>query len=339
MKVRLIVPVILALGFLVFLSAYIVDETEQVVVTQFGRPVGDPKTEAGLYFKIPIIQYANYFPKNLLQWDGEPGQVPTLDKTFIYVDTFARWRIVDPLLFFQSVTDIPSALRRLDDILDAAVRNFITSFSLIETVRWTNRTLDTYEMGMDVMDMRELPEITFGRAQIMKGVLDEAQPKLSEFGILLVDIKIKQLNYVEEVRRSVYDRMIAERSQMAEKFRSEGRGEARKIEGNMERDLKEIESQAYRQAQEIMGRADGEAAQIYAQAYGKDPEFYSFTKTLEIYKETMDENSSLILSTDSAFLQYFKDYDAPGRAPGAPLPLETPRPREPDIPIELKSLR
>lgn len=318
MKIRAIIPVLLALGFLAFLSAYIVDETEQVVVTQFGRPVGDPKTEAGLYFKIPVIQQANFFPKNLLQWDGDPGQVPTLDKTFIYVDTFARWRITDPLLFFQTVTNVPSALRRLDDILDAAVRNFVTSFSLIESVRWTNRTLDTFEMGMDTQDMREIPDITLGRQQIMRGVLEEAQPKLNEFGILLVDIKIKQLNYVEEVRRSVYDRMIAERKQMAEKFRSEGKGEARKIEGNMDRDLKEIDSQAYRQAQEIMGRADGEAARIYAQAFGLDPEFYSFIKTLEIYKETMDENSSLILSTDSAFLKYFKDYNPAWRSPAQP---------------------
>ncbi len=198
------------------------------------------------------------------------------------------------------------------------MRNFITSYSLIESVRWTNRTLDTFEMGMDLQDMRAIPDITFGRQQIMKGVLEEAQPKLQEFGILLVDVKIKHLNYVEEVRRSVYDRMIAERRQMAEKFRSEGKGEARKIEGNMDRDLKEIDSQAYRQAQEIMGRADGEAARIYAEAFGKDPEFYSFIKTLEIYKETMDENSSLILSTDSAFLKYFKDYSPDGATPPVP---------------------
>jgi len=172
MKIRTIVPVLVVLGFVAFLSAYIVDETEQVVVTQFGKPVGTPKTEAGLYFKIPVIQHANYFPKNLLQWDGDPGQVPTLDKTFIWVDTFARWRISDPLLFFQTVTNVNGALGRLDDILEAAVRNFITSFPLIESVRWTNRTLDTFEVGMDVQDMRELPEIVLGRQQIMRGVLD-----------------------------------------------------------------------------------------------------------------------------------------------------------------------
>ncbi|MFO8090160.1 MAG: protease modulator HflC [Desulfatiglandaceae bacterium] len=309
MKIKKIVPIVVVLGFIAFMSAYMIDETEQVVVTQFGKVVGTPKTEAGLYFKIPVIQHANYFPKNLLQWDGDPGQVPTLDKTFIWVDTFARWRISDSLLFFQSVNNVNGALSRLDDILEAAVRNFVTSFPLIETVRSTNRTLDTFEIGMDTQDMRAVAEITLGRQQIMKGVLAEAQPKLNQFGIELVDVKIKQLNYVEDVRRSVYDRMIAERKQMAEKFRSEGRGEARKIEGNMNRDLKEIESQAYREAEEIKGRADGEAAGIYARAFGKDPEFYSFIKTLEIYKETMDENSSLVLSTDSAFLQYFKDYN------------------------------
>jgi membrane protease subunit HflC len=308
MKARRIVPIVLIVGFILYMSAYIVDETEQVVVTQFGKVVGTPNTEAGLYFKIPLIQQANYFPRNLLQWDGDPGQIPTLDKTFIWVDTFARWRISDPLLFFQSVNNVTGALSRLDDILEAAVRNFITSYPLIETVRSTNRTLDTFEIGMDPQDMRTVSGITLGRQEIMKGVLQEAQPKLNEFGIHVVDVKIKQLNYVEDVRRSVYDRMIAERKQMAEKFRSEGRGEARKIEGNMSRDLKEIESQAYRKAEEIKGDADGEAAGIYAKAFGKDPEFYSFIKTLEIYKETMDENSSLVLSTDSAFLKYFKDY-------------------------------
>jgi modulator of FtsH protease HflC len=315
MKMGKIVPIVLVLGFIAYLCAYIVDETEQVVVTQFGRVVGSPKTEAGLYFKIPVIQQANYFPKNLLQWDGDPGQIPTLDKTFIWVDAFARWKISDPLLFFQSVNNVTGALSRLDDILEAAVRNFITSFPLIETVRSSNRTLDTFEMGMDALDMRAISEVTLGRQQIMKGVLEEAQPKLNQFGIHVVDVKIKQLNYVEDVRRSVYDRMIAERKQMAEKFRSEGRGEARKIEGNMSRDLKEIESKAYRRAEEIKGKADGEAARIYASAFGRDPEFYSFIKTLEIYKKTMDENSSLVLSTDSAFLKYFKDYNPTWESP------------------------
>lgn len=304
----LIIPIAIVL-IVIYSAAYIVDETEQVVITQFGKAVGDPKTDPGLYFKIPMIQYVNRFPKNLLEWDGDPGQVPTLDKTFIFVDTFARWKIVDPLKFFETVNNVVGALGRLDDIIDAAVRNFITSFPLIETVRMTNRELDTSEVGVDeVAEIAPMGEVNLGRRQIIKGILEQAQPKLKEFGIQLVDVKIKRLNYVEEVQRTVYARMIAERKQIAEKFRSEGQGEARKIEGNKERDLKEITSVAYRTAQEIKGKADAEATRIYASAYSKDPEFYSFLNTLDIYKQSMDENSSLVLSTDSDFLKYFKGY-------------------------------
>lgn len=304
----LIIPLIIVL-IAVFSAAYVVDETEQVVITQFGKSIGTPKLEPGLYFKLPIIQQANYFPKNLLAWDGDPGQVPTLDKTFIWVDTFSRWKIVDPLKFFQTVNNVLGAQARLDDILDPAVRNFITSYPLIETVRMTNRELDTFEVGVDQeKDKRPLGEITMGRQKIVKGILAQAQPKLKAFGIEIVDIKIKRLNYVEQVQRSVYQRMIAERKQIAEKFRSEGQGEARKIEGDQERELKRITSEAYKTAQELKGTADGEATTIYAQAYNKDPEFYSFLKTLDIYKKTMDKNSSLILSTKSDFLKYFKGY-------------------------------
>jgi membrane protease subunit HflC len=300
----------LAVLLIVFFgSIYIVDETKQVVVTQFGKAVGKPKTSPGLYFRIPLIQQANYFPKNLLEWDGDPGQIPTLDKTFIYVDTFARWKIVDPLKFFQTVSNEIGALARLDDIIDSAVRNFVTSYPLIETVRKTNRELDTFEIGMDqVKGTSQLGEVKTGRTQIAKGIMDQAQPKLEKFGIELVDVKIKRLNYVEQVRQSVYGRMIAERNQIAEKFRSEGHGEARKIEGDMEKELKLITSGAYREAEEIKGKADAEATGIYAEAFGRDPEFYSFLQTLEIYKTAMDKNSSLILSTDSEFLKYFKDY-------------------------------
>ena len=299
----IIIPVIVAL-LLAFGSVYTVDEREQVVITQFGKAMGDPKTDPGLYFKVPLIQQANYFHKNLLEWDGDPGQVPTLDKTFIYVDTFARWKIVDPLKFFQTVSSVIGAQARLDDIIDAAVRNFITSYPLIETVRRTNRKLDISEEGLD--HVKEISEITIGREKIINGILEQAKPKLGEFGIELVDVKIKRLNYVEEVRRTVYARMIAERKQIAEKFRSEGEGEARKIEGDREKDLKKITSEAYRKAQTVMGKADAEATLIYAQAYNKDPEFYSFIQTLDIYKKTMDKNSSLVLSTDSDFLKYFK---------------------------------
>jgi membrane protease subunit HflC len=309
MKFRvLIIPVVIIL-IVLFSAAYIVDETEQVIVTQFGKAIGAPKTEPGLYFKIPIIQHANYFPKNLLEWDGDPGQVPTLDKTFIWVDTFARWKIVDALKFFETVNNVVGALARLDDIIDPAVRNFITSNPLIETVRKSNRELDTFELGLEEeQDERTVRKITVGREKIIKGILEQAQPKLEKFGIQLVDVKIKRLNYVEEVQKSVYSRMIAERKQIAEKFRSEGKGEARKIEGNQEKELKRITSEAYKTAQELKGKADAQATRIYAQAYNKDPDFYSFLKTLDIYKQTMDKNSSLILSTDSEFLKYFKGY-------------------------------
>lgn len=294
----------------VFSSAYVVDETEQVVITQFGRAVGDAKTTPGLYFKLPMIQQANTFSKNLQSWDGDRGEVPTLDKTFILVDTFARWKIVDPLKFFQTVNNMASAMGRLDDIIDSAVRNFVTSYPLIETVRMTNRELDVTEVGVDVVkDTSPLGEVKFGRSNITKGILEQAQPKLKEFGIELVDVKFKMLNYVEEVQKTVYGRMIAERKQIAEKFRSEGKGEARKIEGDMEKDLKEIESGAYKTAQEVSGKADAEATHIYAQALGKDPEFYSFIQTLDIYKDTMDKSTSLVLSTDSELLRFFKGYE------------------------------
>ena len=308
-KSIILIPVAL-IAFIIYGAAYTVDETEQVVVTQFGRIVGQPKTDPGLKFKIPFIQKANYFNKNLLEWDGDPGQIPTLDKTFIWVDTFARWKIVDPVVFFQTVNNRFNAVGKLNDIIDPAVRNFITSHHLIEAVRSSNRELDTAEIGLEKATRRTRVyfQIDVGRQKITQGILKQAQPKLTPFGIELVDVKIKRINYVEEVRKSVYGRMIAERNQIAEKFRSEGKGEAQKIRGEKERDLQEIESEAFKKAQRIKGDADAEATIIYAEAYGKDPEFYSFVQTLEIYRETLGENSSLVLSTDSEFLKYLKGF-------------------------------
>ena len=316
MKSKGFIIAVLIVGILlVFASAYVVDETEQVIVTQFGKVIGEPKKTPGLYFKLPFLQQANYFPKNLLSWDGDPGQVPTLDKTFIWVDPFARWKIVDPLKFFQTVNNTSRAMTRLDDIIDPAVRNFITSYRLIETVRASNRELDTFEIGLDEgaredarKKARPTYQIAFGREVITQGIMEQAQPKLAKFGIELVDVKIKRINYVEEVRNSVYGRMIAERKQIAEKFRSEGKGESQKILGDKQRDLKQITSEAYRTAQEIKGTADAKATKIYADAYGADPEFYSFIKTLEIYGQALDDKNSLVLSTDSEFLKYLKDY-------------------------------
>lgn len=298
------------IAFIIYGAAYTVDETEQVVVTQFGRIIGQPKTDPGLKFKVPFIQTANYFNKNLLEWDGDAGQIPTLDKTFILVDTFARWKIVDPVKFFQTVNNRFNAVGKLNDIIDPAVRNFITSHHLIEAVRSSNRELDTEEVGLEDTTRRTRVyfQIDVGRQKITQGILEQAQPKLTPFGIELVDVKIKRINYVEEVRKSVYGRMIAERNQIAEKFRSEGKGEAQKILGEKERDLQEIESEAFKKAQRLKGSADAEATIIYAEAYGKDPEFYSFVQTLQIYSETLGKNSSLVLSTDSEFLKYLKGF-------------------------------
>jgi membrane protease subunit HflC len=311
MKSKGVIVIILVIALiLVYNAAYIIDETEQVIITQFGKIIGEPKTTPGLRFKIPFIQQANVFNKNLLDWDGDPGQIPTLDKTFIWVDTFARWKIVEPIKFFQTVNNRFNAISKLNDIIDPAVRNYITSYSLIEAIRKSNKELGIDEIGLEDVkkDQRASYSIAFGREKITKGIMEQAQPKLAQFGIELVDVKIKRINYVESVRKSVYDRMIAERNQMAEKFRSEGRGEARKIIGEKERDLKKIISEAYKVSQQIKGKADAEAITIYAKSYGVDPEFYSFTRTLEIYKEALDDKNSLILSTDSEFLKYLKGY-------------------------------
>ena len=288
---------------------YIVDETEQVVITQFGQPVGSAKTNPGIYFKTPFLQKANYFPKNLLERNGEAGQINTLDKTYIWIDTFARWKIVDPLKFFQNVSTEKSAHTRLDDIVDSAVRNLITQYSLIETVKNTDRKMEILEFdSAGVREVSATVTIKMGREKIIAAITEQARPKLEKLGIELVDVKIKRLNYSDEVRNSVYNRMIAERKRIAEKFRSEGQGEARKIEGDMEKELKRITSEAYRKAQEVRGKADGEATRLYADSLGRDPEFYSFVQTLEIYKTALDKESSLILTTDSEFLKYFKGY-------------------------------
>jgi membrane protease subunit HflC len=301
---------LIAATVMVYDSAFTVSETEQVVITQFGRIVGESIRDPGLKFKLPFIQKAHFFNKNILEWDGEPGQIPTLDKTFIWVDAFARWRIVDPVKFFQTVNNRSNAMNRLNDIIDPAVRNFITSHKLIDAVRKSNRELDTAEVGLE--DLEKKPQshygITIGREKITQGILEQAQPKVDQFGIELVDVKIKGINYVEEVRKSVYDRMIAERKQIAEKFRSEGKGEAQKVLGQKDKELQQITSEAYRIAQELKGKADAEATQIYAAAYGLDPEFYSFLQTLEVYNDSLDKSSSVVLSTDSELMKYFKGF-------------------------------
>jgi membrane protease subunit HflC len=308
------VAVLVILAVVVYDAAFIVDETEQVVITQFGRITGEPVTEPGLNFKLPFIQKTNYFAKNLLEWDGSPGQVPTRDKTYIWVDTFARWRITDPLTYFQTVRDEFSAQKRLDDIIDPATRNLISSYPLAEIVRNTDRPMDTFEaFGIDTEEQleEERPrrvryDVNLGRQEITRRIVEQASEKLEEFGIELVDVKIKRINYIDSVRRSVYDRMIAERNQIAEKFRAEGRGEASNIRGEKEKDLQVIKSEAYKTAQTTKGKADAEAAGIYAAAYGTDPEFYAFLKTMDLYSQALEKDSTLILSTDSDLMQFMK---------------------------------
>jgi membrane protease subunit HflC len=294
-----VVAVILVVGG----AFYVVNEAEQVVITQFGKPVGDPVTTPGLKVKLPFLQKANYFEKRFLEWDGDPNQVPTQDKRFIWVDTYARWRITDPLLFFQRLRDERGAQSRLDDILDGETRNTVAKHLLIEVVRSSNRPFPDDEIVEKDVSFQE---VEFGRAALEKEVFDTASARTSDLGIEILDFRFKRINYVEEVRTEVYARMISERQRIAEQYRSEGAGEAARINGDKERELKSITSEAYRQSQEIRGRADAEAADIYARAYNKDPEFYRFLKTMEVYRTTLDKETTLLLSTDGEFLRYLK---------------------------------
>ncbi|MCH7673773.1 protease modulator HflC [candidate division KSB1 bacterium] len=299
---------VLALVFLMG-SLFVVDETEQVIVLQFGRPIGEPITTAGLNFKIPFIQEVRKFDKRVLEWDGDENQIPTSDKKYIHVDTFGRWRIVDPLKFLQSVKgDELSAQSRLDDIIESATRNFISENLLLEAVRNTNREMQTTieEQGR-IGTQRIVLEIKKGREQITREILAKAAEAMPEFGIELLDVRIKRINYIEEVREKVYERMISERKRIAEKSRSEGQGRKAEIDGERQKEYQRISSEAYREAQKIKGRGDAEATRIYANSFGRDPEFYSFIETLESYKKTMNSNTTLILSTNSEYLKYLKN--------------------------------
>jgi len=295
--------VILVVILVVGGAFYIVSEMNQVIITQFGKPVGDPITEPGLHMKMPFVQKANFFEKRFLEWDGDPNQIPTQDKRFIWVDSYARWRITDPLLFLQRLRDERGAQSRLDDILDGETRNTIAKHELIEAVRTSNR-----EFAIDVeAEIEEVHEISFGRSVLEREVLKAAQGRTSDLGIEILDFRFKRINYEEGVRREVYSRMISERKRIAEQYRSEGAGEAASISGDKDRDLKSITSEAYRQSQEIKGRADAEAADIYAAAYNRDPEFYRFLKTMEIYRETLKDNTVLLLTTEGEFLRYLEE--------------------------------
>ncbi|PXF55120.1 MAG: protease modulator HflC [Deltaproteobacteria bacterium] len=278
---------------------FIVNETQQAIVTQFGKPVGKPITTPGLHMKLPFIQDTNYFDKRFLAWDGDPNQIPTKDKRFIWVDTYARWRIADPLLFFQRLRDERRAQSRLDDILDGETRNAIAKHVLIELVRSTSP-----EDNETKEDIGSLKHIQFGREKLEQEVLKAASSRVADLGIEILDFKFKRINYVEAVRKEVYARMISERKRIAEEYRSEGAGEAARISGEKDRELKTITSEAYRKTQEIRGKANSQAADIYATAYNKDPEFYRFTRTMESFTKILDDNTTLVMSTDGDLLKY-----------------------------------
>lgn len=307
----LMTGILVLVVLIVFFDAlFIVSETNQVIITQFGEPIGGAITSPGIKIKVPFIQKTNYFEKRWLEWDGDANQIPTKDKKYIWVDTFARWRVSDPLVFFQRVRDERGAQSRLDDIIDGETRNAIANFDLIEIVRSTNREFEaTEEASITELERDAATEavtIETGREQITQIILDKSSEVTPEYGIELKDVKIQRVNYVSEVQRKVFDRMISERQRIAAKYRSEGDGKSAEIRGQKERELKRIQSEAYRTAQEIQGDADAEAIQIYADAYNRDPEFYQFMKTLEISPIIMSNETWLLISTDAEFLKYLK---------------------------------
>ena len=308
MNPKYLIQIAILVGALILLAqaTYTVTEVQQVIITQFGEPQDDPVTTPGLHFKLPFIQTANFFDKRFLEWDGDPNQIPTRDRRFIWVDTYARWRITDPLLFFQRLQNERGAQTRLDDILDGETRNAIARHDLIEVVRTSNREPTEVEIEDDEEEAVVLEKIERGRQDIVNEILQTASARTKDLGIELLDLRLKRINYVEEVQQDVFARMIAERQRIAEQFRSEGQGESARIGGERERELAQIQSEAYRQAEELRGMADAEATGIYADAYNRDADFYSFTKSLETYEETMDPSTLFILGTDSELLKYLQ---------------------------------
>ena len=292
----LVILVLIGIALVLSGAFYTVNEAEQVVITQFGKPIGKPILEPGLHFKIPFIQQANYFEKRFLAWDGDPNQIPTKDKRFIWVDTYARWRIADPLLFFQRLRNQRIAQSRLDDILDGGTRNVVASHKLIELVR----------SGIEKKASKKLEPIKYGREVLSKEVLKQAADKAKDLGIEILDFRFKRINYVEDVRQKVYARMIAERKRIAEQYRAEGAGEAARIAGEKERQLRIITSEAYKTAKEIKGRADADAARIYAAAYNKDPKFFKFLRSLDAYRNSLKKGTTLVITPDNEFLKFIK---------------------------------
>jgi membrane protease subunit HflC len=310
-------PVKYALGILVVAavlalagSFYVVEEGQQAVVLQFGRPVGATVSEAGLHFKVPFIQEVRRFDKRLLIWDGDPNQIPTAGREFIWVDSTARWRIVDPLKFLQSVATEAGAQSRLDDIIDSVVRDLVSANILVELVRsasWqTPKEEVLEEVSKEVVEELK-KEIKLGREGLTRAVLSVVRKITPQYGIEVADVRIKRLNYVESVREKVYARMVSERKQLAARFRSEGEGRSAEILGNMDKELREIRSEAYRTVQEVRGKGDATATKIYGDAYGRDKEFYAFSRTLESLKASKNKNATLVLTTDSDYYRYLKE--------------------------------
>ena len=309
-----------ALGILAYVlmsSIYTVSEVEQMIITQFGKPVGQPVTSAGLKVKVPFIQEINPIDKRVLEWDGNPSDMPTKDKLYISVDLFARWRITDPLQYFLRLRDERSAQSRLDDILGSETRNAVAKHELIEIIRTTRDRVPLRDTLLTEAerDMGSLVPIQKGRKLVEQEIFTAAAEKVRVFGIELLDIRFKRINYNESVRPKIYDRMISERRQIAERFLSEGNGEAARIRGNRVRDLNKIQSEAYRQVEEIRGIADAKATEIYARAYNQSPEavaFYEFTRTMQSYKSIIAENTTLVLSTDSDLFKFLKGMSPSG---------------------------
>jgi membrane protease subunit HflC len=300
----------LVLIVLLFVSGtvYTIKEGQQVILTQFGKPIGDPKTDAGLHFKLPFIVKVNVVEKRILAWDGESAQMPTRDKTYIQVDTFARWKISDALIYFKTLRDERSALSRLDDILGSETRNAVAKHDLLEVVRST-KDRKPERTDLQTGEGADFEAIKIGRREIEKNLTEIAKTKLDGTGIELLDLRFKRINYNSSVERQIYEQMISERQKIAERFRSEGAGEAARTMGKMEREVKRIESEAYLKIQSILGEADAESTRIYAEAYGGTPEresFYEFVKTLEAYDKILDENTTVILSTDSDLFKLLK---------------------------------
>lgn len=308
MKRGIIIIIAVALLIIIADGFYVLDETEQVIITQLGKPIGGAITTAGLKFKMPLLQKVNKFDKRILEWDGDAKQIPTSDKRYIWLDSFSRWKIVDPLKFYETTRTEMQAHSRLDDIISGTTRDIISSNQLLEIVRNTNRKLQFTAEYDEKTSLAVIEDsIDMGRRNIADRIFEISKTQIEEYGIELIDVRIKRVNYVQEVRGKVYERMISERNKIAARYRSEGEGNSAEILGKMQRELDEIQSEAYKQAQTIIGQADASAIKIYADAYNRDPEFFSFLKTMEAYEKTLDNKSTLIMTSESEFYKYLKN--------------------------------